>query len=286
MTPAGDASPPRAPQNRLERLVRVYEHEIYPLFDRWFTAPLLARLRVRPVGPVDTVLDLGAASGHLAEALGAQGPRTLVCGDPSGAMLALLRARVPVGRSAALVRGGTADGLPFRTASFDRVFARGRADEALAPLALLPELVRVCRPGGELAFTVAMQGTWAEPLDLLDEALERRGFTEARNALFAYRAQAVTAEDLEAALTAAGVAAADVTIEEKQVLFRSGREFFFSALVELGPLRRWKALTGRGETLQSAFAAMKTAIDTYYRGRTFSVTLRVATVLGQRPRAS
>lgn len=267
--------------SRFERLSRVYHSEIYPLFDHWFTDPLCAHIEAVPVKGT-RVLDATVGAGDLSAALVTQAPRLLVAMDPSGSMLSLALEHEALQKHVSFAKGGSIGfPFPFKAKSFDRVFARARADGVDA-FASAAELVRVCAPRGRLAFTTAMQGTWAEPLDLLDEALERRGERAARAALATYKARFPDAEALAACLKKLELAEVAVSIERKQVLFRSGREFFFSSLVELGPLRLWKALVGKGEPLQAAFAAVKDAIDTYYSGRPFTVTACVATVTALR----
>lgn len=275
MPPPSSSGPARPGPTRFERLSRAYADEVYPLFDRWFSEPLVQLLTQTPLRAGQRVLDVGAGAGHLAPALA---PATAVAAEPSGSMLALLLEGTSAQAYASVVRADGETGLPFASNSFDAVLCRSRADGGVDPWALLPEMVRVSRPGAVINLCGALRSTWSEPLDLLDEALERRGDGAARAALRHHRQRAPSPSDVSPQLAAAGVTDARVTVREKQVLFRSGREFFFSSLIDLGPLRVWKSLVGKGEPLQAAFAAVKDAIDTYYAGRPFAVTVAVATV--------
>ena len=65
--------------------------------------------------------------------------------------------------------------------------------------------------------------------------------------------------------------------------FHAWREFFFAPVIELGPLSRWKQLVGRGEEMQDIFFFTKEAIDTYFRGTAFPVTVVGAAVKGWKP---
>jgi ubiquinone/menaquinone biosynthesis C-methylase UbiE len=268
--------------SRYERLTRVYQSEIYPLFDHWFTDPLIEGLEANPVTN-QRVLDAACGAGDLSAALRQQNPTLLVGLDPGGAMLNLamehesLQGGISFGRA-----GSPGNGLPFIDGVFDHVFSHDRADGAVDPWANLGELVRVCKRGGRVALSTSLSGTWAEPLDLLQEALERRGEKAACAALAQYQSRFPTPEQLSLQLAASGLTELKVSIQSKQILFRSGREFFFSALIELGPLRLWKSLVGKGEPLQAAFASVKDSIDTYYAGRSFTVTANVATVTSLR----
>lgn len=289
MSPAPTPVPAPPRPNRFERLTRAYEDEIYPVFDHWFTEPVVAALNnvgmSKSAWKVSHVLDLGAGAGHVSAVLAGHKPATLVSLDASGVMLNLLYENDPSAGGATLLRaGGPGAGLPFANNRFDLVVGRARADGGADPWASRHELMRVCRGGGRMVISAALQGTWAEPLELLDETLQRRHDQAARQALAAYRSKFPSAETVADEFNSEGWLQVQVTVTHKQVLFRSGREFFFSPLIELGPLRAWKALVGKGEPLQAAFAGVKDAIDTYYAGRPFAVTVGIATVTATKPK--
>jgi hypothetical protein len=44
-------------------------------------------------------------------------------------------------------------------------------------------------------------------------------------------------------------------------------------VIDLGPLSRWKQIAGRGDEMQDIFFFMKQAIDAYFAGGVFSVTI-------------
>ena len=73
-----------------------------------------------------------------------------------------------------------------------------------------------------------------------------------------------------------------VMYPETEILFKTAREFFFSPLVELGPLSGWKRLAGAGDDMQDAFFFTKEAIDHYFKGRPFAVTVVGAAVWGRK----
>jgi ubiquinone/menaquinone biosynthesis C-methylase UbiE len=92
-----------------------------------------------------TVLEIGAGTGKLTEALVALG-HDVHATDPDDAMLARLRARLPdVPTSVA-----SAERLPAADSSYDVVVA-GQAFHWFDHDVALPEIARVLRPGGQLA---------------------------------------------------------------------------------------------------------------------------------------
>ncbi|WP_369132547.1 class I SAM-dependent methyltransferase [Modestobacter sp. I12A-02662] len=92
------------------------------------------------------VLDLGAGTGLLTDALLAAG-HEVVAVDPSPGMLAQLRARLP--RVEAAV--GAAERIPLPDAGVDAVVA-GQAAHWFDPAPAAVELRRVLRPGGVVGF--------------------------------------------------------------------------------------------------------------------------------------
>jgi ubiquinone/menaquinone biosynthesis C-methylase UbiE len=91
------------------------------------------------------VLELGAGTGKLTEALAGLGHR-VVATDPSEQMLRRLAERVPAAATAC----GTAEQIPARSRSADVVVA-GQAFHWFDVGRALPEIARVLRPGGEIA---------------------------------------------------------------------------------------------------------------------------------------
>ncbi len=118
-----------------------------------------------PVGPGDRVLDMGCGGGRHAFALYRRGA-DVVALDMSEQDLhevevmfrALeLEGEIPAGASATAVRG-TAYGLPFADASFDRVIAAEIMEHLPEDTAAMAELYRVLKPGGLIAVTVPRWG--------------------------------------------------------------------------------------------------------------------------------
>lgn len=134
----------------------------------------LAQLLVQRCSPVAfepgmRVLDVGAGTGLVAEALGHESRLHIVGVDRSALMLAYHRGSRPPGVRADAAR------LPFRCASFD-VWVASFLLNHLAPEPALQEAARVLRPGGAV-----LASTWPavqpDPVkSAIDEVAHRSGW--------------------------------------------------------------------------------------------------------------
>lgn len=278
----------RAPRPLEERQARAHDDEVQPLWGERFSALQLAAL-----DPVigGAVLEVGCAAGAMTAVLVErhQGKGRVVAIDESPAMLERARARVrSKGEAPVFFRAqDPSERLPFAEETFDHVLG-GPVVATLPDLgAAIADLTRVAAAGGRVIVAMPLAGTWDEPLDLFAEVLQRPGQGEALQAavvaLQEYRAQMPTGEQLAQALEAAGLV--DVTIETArwELLFRSGREFFYAPVIESGPLPDWRAIAGRGGDMLEIFVALKEAIDTYYAGQAFAVSVVAGCASGRKP---
>jgi malonyl-CoA O-methyltransferase len=125
---------------------------------------LLGRLDELKVAP-QTVLDLGAGTGHATRALKRRYPKALtVAVDIAPGMLAQAKSQSRWLRRFERVRAD-AYSLPFREASFDLVFSSLMLQWCDDLDAVFAELARVLKPGGLLLFSTFGPGTLAELRD-------------------------------------------------------------------------------------------------------------------------
>ena len=118
-----------------------------------------------PVGPGDRVLDMGCGGGRHAFALYRRGADVVALDmdaaelkDVSAMFGAMaLEGEAPEGATAAALRG-TAYGLPFADASFDRIIAAEVLEHLPDDRRAMAELFRVLKPGGIIAVTVPRWG--------------------------------------------------------------------------------------------------------------------------------
>lgn len=121
------------------------------------------------IGEIDEVLDVACGPGLVACAL-APGARHVTGVDVTPAMLEQARCRQrESGVENVDWRQCEADALPFATGSFSRVLSRYSFHHMLAPVDVLTEMVRVCRPGGwVLLADVAMPEACRDGFDALE----------------------------------------------------------------------------------------------------------------------
>lgn len=285
MTQAPPVYTPRPPRNREERLARIYDEEIYPLVARRLDELLLRGLVV-PAGA--QVLELGCGGGAATSELLARSDANtrIMALEDSSALLELARdrtARAHPGRRTFWKTHRLGDRLPFGDDHFEVTLADVTVGDVKDPAAFLSDLVRVTKPGGQVVVASLVRGSWTEFLDIFHDVLTSRGKPEPLAALEAHLQALPDGESIARALEGAGLAEVDVELDHWELLFRSARELLYAPVVEHGPLERWKEIAGKGAEMQETFLATKEAIETYFGGRTFAVTLQAAGVRGKKP---
>lgn len=115
---------------------------------------LLARHLPRGAGPV---LDAGAGTGLVGEWLGLIGYPRIEALDISEGMLAVARAKGVYTAFHCLALGGA---LPFADGAYAGVISTGVFTTGHVGAEALPELIRICRPGGVIVLTVK-EALWA-----------------------------------------------------------------------------------------------------------------------------
>ncbi len=274
------------PAEKEVRLARLYDSEILPAYAARF-ATLLARAIDRR--PNARVIEIGCATGaltlELARRFVPDGQVTAL--DTSPAFIAEARARIeaeaaPHVQIALAAHPELPASIPLPDRSADLVVSNLAVAGAADPRAAVKEAARLLAPGGQLALSAPLRGTWSEFLDLFRDVLRENGKLESLGAVDRYVAALPDGEILARWLAEAGLKKIEVTTARWEILFRSAREFFFAPLIELGPLAQWKRLSGRGDQMQDVFFFTKEAIDTYFKDRVFAVTIVGAAVSGRK----
>ncbi|HEX3694359.1 MAG TPA: methyltransferase domain-containing protein [Polyangia bacterium] len=265
-----------------ERLVKAYDSEAWPLYGARF-AEMVSR--VFSPRPASRVLVLGAATGTLPLALArtVDSQSRLVTFETSPTLATQARRRVesdPATAARIFVGDHATVPFPFGAAGFDNAIWNGGAGEGITADEALSELTRALRPGGQLIAALPLRGTWAELLDIFRGVLRDNRKTESVAALDRYLETLLEGDAPAAALERAGLRDVQMTVERWELLFKSAREFFFAPVIELLPLARWKAIAGRGDEMQDIFFFIKEAIDAYFAGGVFAVSVVAGCVTG------
>ncbi len=272
------------PAEKQARLAKVYDDEVLPAYAARFASMILREIDLRPG---TRAVEVGCATGHLTRALarrlGRDGHLTAL--DEAPAFIAEARAKIEADSTAhapvALVaRPGIPRALPVDDQAAELVVSNLAIANAADPAAAVKEAARVLTPGGQLILSAPLRGTWAEFFDLFRDVLREGGKQASLSALDHHIAALPDGAAVTGWLESAGLTKIAIVVERWEILFKSAREFFFAPLVELGPLVRWKELSGKGEEMQDAFFFTKEAIDAYFKGRAFAVTVVGAIVKG------
>ncbi|PRP90256.1 hypothetical protein ENSA5_66690 [Enhygromyxa salina] len=262
---------------REQKLARVIDREVAPIWHDRFARLLMREL---PSEPETFALDIHSGPGHTTAEL-------LQRLDESSRIVALGRDPWLMQVSKTRVRPEWKRRVYFKSGDIDDVTGMNddTYDLAVANLVLgeqvvewqpaLAELVRVTKPGGQVMTTLPLYGTWQEVEDLFEEMLRDEGMRREVATLQKLRRRRPKPSQLVTGLEALGFSERDFVVEHErfELLFRSGREFLFSPVIEHGPLRLWKAIIGRAEKPQALFWRFKEAIDTYYAGHVLAVTV-------------
>ncbi|MEZ4368626.1 MAG: methyltransferase domain-containing protein [Kofleriaceae bacterium] len=273
--------------HQIEKLARVYDDEIGPIWGTRFGRLLLRDLTIPERGQVlDISCGTGSPTVELLRRMG-EGSRIIAI-DASSAMLDVARRKIeglgPLGKKGVFFR--TESPIPrlsFASDVYDVVVCNLGLAEMPDAAAAVRDFARVTKLGGQLRCTLPVAGTFTEFHDIYREVLVKHDRTEALERLDAHLATYPEPERCEQWLRDAGLEPS-LEVEEFSLLFKSSREFFFAPVIEFGPLPAWKAIAGTGQELQDVFWYIKEAIDAYYGGRPFAVTVKAACLAGRKVR--
>lgn len=271
--------------HRMERLARIYDSEILPVWSHRFGRMLLRDLTILPGSQVlDVVCGTGYPTTEIARRLGDD--CRLIAIDSSSAMIDIARKKIEKQdiKGVFFRSESPVPRLSFADDVYDLVICNLGLADFSQPKSALVDFARVTRPGGEIRCTLPLAGTFQEFYDVYREVLVKHNKEDTLKRLQQHIAKTLwTVDDCYRWMEAAGLEEPQVDVDEFTMLFKSSREFFFAPVIEFGPLSDWKRIAGTGQELQDVFWYIKEALDTYYSGRPLEMTVKAGLLRGYVP---
>jgi len=145
----------------------------------------------------------------------------------------------------------------------------------------LAELVRVVEPGGPVVVTALLRGTFGELADLLVEAAEQEDLPGLRGAVLDGREEDPSLEALARRASEAGVVVVEQGHVELLLSYTDGAAVVQDPFVRAAVL---PMLLPERESIflpPSVLSRLARAVDTYFDGQPFTLTLHVGVVRGE-----
>jgi len=270
--------------HRLDKMARVYDDEILPIWSQRFGRMLLRGLELPERA---MVLDAGCGTGYpsleLLKRMDDHG--RIIAIDPVGALLDVARQKAGdlAGKRIFFRSEAPVAKLAFADEVYDLVISNLGLMSIDSPRRAVREFTRVTKVNGRVMVTLPLQGTYGEFYDIYREVLTKSDQHEVLDRLEAHIALTPDPDTVVSWFEDAGLDAIDVEVEEFSLLFKSSREFFFAPVIEFGPLSAWKEVAGKGPSMQEVFWHIKESIDAYFGERAFAVTVKAGCIRGTRP---
>jgi SAM-dependent methyltransferase len=197
-------------------------------------------------------------------------------------------------KAAALVQGQSGvvfdyrvgDGypLPFPAGAFSHSFAIHPLAAPPERTALLQELARIVAPHGQALVAMPLRGSFVEIIDLLREYALKYELVELMEAIDKKASARPNDDILKYELESVGFEYVEVDVRARTLRFDGGRDFFedpVTRLLLMPEFRLGLPLEAHPD-LVDPFAYVRDAIDKYWSGGTFELTVSVGVVSGRR----
>jgi ubiquinone/menaquinone biosynthesis C-methylase UbiE len=266
-----------------DKLAKLYDAEVVPIWSRRFGRMLMRDLTVPGKA---MVLDVNCGSGYpsldILRKMDEQG--RIIAIDTSSPLLDEARSKAGKlsGKRIFFRSESTLPKLSFAEEVYDLVLSNAGLQQLDDPEPAVRECARVTKLGGRVIATYPLAGTFGEFHDLFREVLVKGDYKDAIDRLDAYLTRYPPLEQAAGWFEDAGLTDIETEFESFTLLFKSSREFFFAPIIEYGPLSTWKAIAGKGQQMQDVFWQTKAAIDAYFHGSAFSVTVNAGCVRGRK----
>ena len=147
---------------------------------------------------------------------------------------------------------------------------------------LLAEAARLLAAHGQAILAMPLRGSFQEIFDLLREYALKYDDTAVAAAVDQATLVWPTAETLSAEFERAGFDFVDVSSRQSSLRFRGGRDFFEDPVARLVILPELRSSLGLDHAADQPLAYVREAIDKYWGGRSFELSVHVACATGRR----
>jgi SAM-dependent methyltransferase len=147
---------------------------------------------------------------------------------------------------------------------------------------LLAESARLLAPHGQVLLAMPMRGSFQEIFDLLREYALKHDDPNVAAAVEQAVLAWPTVETLSEELSDAGFDYVDVSLRPSVLRFQGGRDFFEDPVARLAILPDVRTTLSLEEATDRSLAYVREAIDKYWGGRSFELTVNVGCATGRR----
>lgn len=261
-----------------------YDAAFVPRFAQRFGERLLLALDLPPRA---NVLDLACRTGYPAvQVLDRVRDGRVIALDQDARFLELARARAgtDLGRRI-FFKQGSPTSLGFSDEIFTNVIGnlidRATGDRT----AVLTESARVLRPGGQLALTLPLRGSFLEVVDMLREIALRHDLGGLGERVAQYVHAMPTVESLRVEFESHGFERVSVDAWEFSLEYASSGDLLSDPLVQSAALAEWRFCAEATDQPDDVMLELRRCIDTYFEGRRFMLTVVGGCAVGQRAAA-
>ncbi|MBL8680522.1 MAG: class I SAM-dependent methyltransferase [Myxococcales bacterium] len=259
-----------------------YDGIVWPRYARVF-GELAARVVDLPQGAA--VLDVSCRTGVLtAEILRAMPDATVMALDSDHSFLDAARARSADddGRRLFVAQQDDLVHLAFSDGAFTNVVG-SLVDRATNDRqALFSEALRVLRPGGQLVLSQPLRGSFMELLDMLREVATKYDMTALTERVEQYAQSLPSAEQWAREAEECGFLDATVDDDSLVLGYTSGSEVLADPALHVATLPECQWCAEAAPDPMAVLYQVQNAIDTYFRGRVFELTVHAGCLSARR----
>ncbi len=244
-----------------KELLNTYDE--LPLWSAPFGLKLLEKI---PYKHNLNVLDIGCCVGfpmlELAQRLGKSS--TVYGLDPWKSALEQIRYKANIYRVQNIqCINGDANHLPFQSDFFDLIVSNNGINNTGNEQQTLQECFRVCKPKGQLIFTVNLPETMIEFYRIFQKILEQNALNERIPVLHAHIHQhRKSVEELKLFATNAGFRIIDVDMDQFAMRFCDGSAMLNHHFIKMYFLQPWKDVVGKEKMIET-FDRLEEKLNTY-----------------------